>query len=619
LLGKDGNLYGAASGGGVGGNGLVFELSPGSGSTWNENVLYTFTGGTDGSEPGTLLFDSDGNLFGTTSGGGTGGSCGIPNSGCGTVFELVSQAGTWKIATRYNFTNPQQDDGSRIYPGISMFDGEGNLYGTTFSGGDGCSGNGCGTAFELSPAQGSWKLTNEFDFNPGSGGYYPGSIMFGLDGAIYGSSSFGGPSQWNGAVWTLSSNPGGGWKLAAIYGFPFSDGAAPYTSLLPDGLGNFYGTSSFGGAYDLGTVFELTPASNGGWKENIIYSVPSGRLTGVNGSSPSNLIWDSSGNLYGITSYGGDQEYGTVFELSPNPTGGWTENNLHYFLSGAYPQGGLVFDKAGNLYGTTLEGGTYGKGTIFELSPGSDGAWSFHTIYNFRGYPSDGDTAMAGLIVDAAGNLYGTTQKGGSSANCVGGAGKPDGCGAVFELSFTAGQWGEKLLHSFEGSSGDGANPSGSLIFDGAGNLYGTTAKGGNDSHACLVNKIPSCGIVFELSPVAGGEWNESILYEFTNANGDGSMPLAALAFDQSGNLYGTTSAGGAVSPNPCNGGCGTVFELSAAAGGGWTETVLHSFGKGYDGQFPAAALVFDHDGNLYGTTAAGGQATVGTIYRITP
>jgi uncharacterized repeat protein (TIGR03803 family) len=618
LLGKDRNLYGAASGGGASGNGLVFKLSPASGNSWNESLLYTFTGSSDGSEPVSLLFDADGNLFGTTDGGGTGASCGIPNSGCGTVFELVPQAGAWKETTLYDFANPQPD-GIGISPSVNMFDSEGNLYGITYSGGTGTCAEGCGTAFELSPEQnGKWKLTNEYNFVGFSddAAFPVGGLMFGQDGSIYGSSSTGGPTELNGSIFKLNSSAGGKWKLTTVYGFPFSDGAAPYTSLLPDGLGNYYGTTSYGGAYDLGAVIKLTRTAKGGWNENIIYSFP----TGVNADSPSNLIWDSAGNLYGIISAGGHFQYGSVFELSPAAGGSWTEKDLYDFTTLAYPQGGLVFDKAGNLYGTTSEGGENGDGMIFELSPIAGGNWYLNTIYNLQGYPSDGANPMAGLIIDAAGNLYGTTQKGGGSTDCVGGAGKPVGCGTVFELSLSAGQWSAKILHSFAGSSIDGANPEASLIFDGVGDLYGTTANGGNNGKPCLVNKLPSCGIVFELSPAAGGGWNESILHEFTNSNGDGSAPLAGLAFDPSGNLYGTTLGGGAYSQQPyCSSGCGTLFELSPVSGGVWTEKIVHSFGNAYDGEYPAASVVFDSAGNIYGTTAYGGKANVGTIYEIKP
>jgi uncharacterized repeat protein (TIGR03803 family) len=572
-----------------------------------ETLVHQFNQVSHGYFLNAVVADAGGSLYGTTIYGGA--------YNRGTVFELSPRAhGQWKeTVLLYSFTGGS--DGDAPEGGVTL-DAAGNIYGTTYVGGV----SGSGVVFRLTQnGSGSWTEYVLHSFGGtthGAEAFTP--VVVDSGGNVFGVTFKGGagPTGWNGVVFSLNSSAGGKWKPTTIYGFPFSDGAAPYPNLLPDGLGTFYGTSSYGGAYDLGTVFELSPNTNGGWKETIIYSVPSGRLTGVNGVSPSSLIWDSAGNLYGITSYGGYWQYGSVFELSPSAGGGWTEEDLFDFPVIAYPQAVLVFDKAGNLYGTTTEGGTFGKGTIFQLSP-AGGTWNFNTIYSFQGYPSDGTYPVATLTMDAAGNFYGTTERGGPSTNCAGAAGRPVGCGTVFELSLVSQQWTEKVLYSFAGSSLDGANPEASLIFDGAGNLYGTTAKGGNGG-PCLINKVPSCGIVFELSPAAGGDWSEKISYEFTNANGDGSTPLAGLIFDRSGNLYGTTSAGGTFSQELCRG-CGTAFELSPASGGGWTESVLHSFGSGYDGTYPASTLVLDRAGNLYGTTAAGGQAGVGTVFKIKP
>ncbi len=256
---------------------------------------------------------------------------------------------------------------------------------------------------------------------------------------------------------------------------------------------------------------------------------------------------------------------------------------------------------------------------VFELSPGAGGIWTETDLYYFKGYPTDGAASFAALIRDKAGNFYGTTQSGGSSPNCVGGAGKPVGCGTVFELSFVSGKWQETVLYSFEGSSNDGANPMAALLFDRAGNLYGATAHGGVTA-GCYVNyNKATCGTVFELSPATGGGWTEKVLYEFQNSNGDGGSPIAGLLSDATGNLYGTTSQGGSFNQSFCRSGCGTAFELSPQPGGTWTETVLHSFGNGYDGAYPTANLVFDSVGNLYGTTGAGGNAGVGVLFEITP
>jgi uncharacterized repeat protein (TIGR03803 family) len=207
--------------------------------------------------------------------------------------------------------------------------------------------------------------------------------------------------------------------------------------------------------------------------------------------------------------------------------------------------------------------------------------------FNTNGY---GYTPVASVICDAAGNLYGTTPVGGFASG-----------GIVFEIvPKTGGGWTAKTLHNFSGRNGDGFDPTASLIFDAAGNLYGTTNSGG----------AFGMGIVFELSPSAGGNWTETVLYSFGNSGSDGQNPQAALVFDAAGNLYGTTHQGGTYS-------MGTVFELSPAAGGGWTESVLHSFGSGSDGQYPQAAVILDPAGNLFGTTIEGGSYNNGTVFEL--
>jgi uncharacterized repeat protein (TIGR03803 family) len=259
---------------------------------------------------------------------------------------------------------------------------------------------------------------------------------------------------------------------------------------------------------------------------------------------------------------------------------------------GRQPQAGLIFDAAGNLYGTTAFGGYYGLqtgyGTLFELTPAGGGSWTEQVVHNFNHDFTDGDEPYAGLIVDAAGNLYGTTSGGGTI-----------GYGTVFELTPTGGGTWTEVLHSF-GDGTDGLYPWAGLIFDAAGNLYGTTSEGGTYDG----------GTVFELTPAAGGGWTEKVLHSFGNGN-DGAYPhYAGLIFDAAGNLYGTTSGGGTY-------GGGTVFELTPAGGGSWTETVLHSFGNGTDGAEPYAGLVFDAVGNLYGTTLGGGTYNYGTVFEL--
>jgi uncharacterized repeat protein (TIGR03803 family) len=394
------------------------------------------------------------------------------------------------------------------------------------------------------------------------------------------------------------------------------DGSAPQAGLVFDAAGNLYGTTSQGGGgvcgEYCGTVFELTPKTGGGWTERVlhIFNITDGQGPG------GGLTFDGAGNLYGTTGVGGAYGVGTVFELSHMADGRWAEGVLHSFNSngkdGVAPAGGLIFDASGNLYGTTVNGGTHGNaGTVFELSPKAGGGWTERILHSFGSNSVDGGAPAAGVILDAGGNLYGTTQAGGISNS-----------GTVFELSPAAGGgWKEKILHYFDSGVNDGRNPYGNgLILDAAGNLYGTTMEGGASGE----------GTVFQLSPNAGGGWTETLLHSFNNDNGtDGYYPSGGLIFDAAGNLYGMSYYGG---PGSCtqNGGgsivgCGTVFKLTPAAGGTWTETLLHSFlDNGTDGYVPQGNLIFDAAGNLYGATINGGSGTgcawtCGTVFGIKP
>ncbi|MGH9208408.1 MAG: choice-of-anchor tandem repeat GloVer-containing protein, partial [Acidimicrobiales bacterium] len=284
---------------------------------------------------------------------------------------------------------------------------------------------------------------------------------------------------------------------------------------------------------------------------------------------------------------------GVVFKLTP----GGTETVLHSFCmqpncsDGAYPLAGLIADSSGNLYGTTEQGGgASGQGVVFKLTPGGNET-VLYSICTFPGC-SGGSRLNAGLIADSSGNLYGTATDGGMSGGCSG-----TGCGVVFKLS-PGGT--ETVLHSFTGSPIDGANPYAGLIADSSGNLYGTTYGGGASQN----------GVVFKLTP--GG--TETVLYSFCSLTGcsDGAAPQAGLIADSSGNLYGTTAAGGASAA--CTVGCGVVFKLTP----GGTETVLYSFTGGGDGALPEAGLIADSSGNLYGTTEIGGALNSGTVFKLT-
>ncbi len=365
------------------------------------------------------------------------------------------------------------------------------------------------------------------------------------------------------------------------------DGAYPSTSLIFDQKGNLYGTTPYGGAYESGTVFKLTPDG----KETVVHS-----FGGQNGDGfyPSvGLIVDREGNLYGTTASGGSSFGGTVFKLTP----AGKETILYNFCAqsncgdGASP-GGLVFDQKGNLYGTTLDGGIpnncyLGCGVVFKLTP--EGKQT--VLYSFcpKINCADGELPEGGLVIDRKGNLYGTVSQGGAH-----------GAGAVFKVTSDG---KETVLHSF-GTEGDGQYPEAGVIFDQIGNLYGTTDRGG--AHGA--------GTVFKLGPAG----KETVLYSFCHSQtncSNGAYPVAGLIFDQKGNLYGTTGGGGAD-------GYGTAFKLTAAG----KETVLYNFcgqDNCADGKQPFGGLVFDQKGNLYGTTYIGGLTVCtngcGVVFKLTP
>ncbi len=403
----------------------------------------------------------------------------------------------------------------------------------------------------------SFSVLYSFKGVGGDGGGPNAGLVMDSAGNLYGTTYQGGFNGY-GTVFELV-NSSGTYTEQVLYRFTNSggDGAQPAAGLVMDSAGNLYGTTYQGGFNGYGTVFELVKSS-GTYIEQVLY-----RFTGSDGDGVwpvAGLVMDSAGNLYGTTYYGGSVGWGTVFELVKSP-GTYTEQVLYSFTDsggdGASPQAGLVMDSAGNLYGTTMEGGLspnpncsdpYGCGTVFELSPISSGTYTEQVLYRFTGSDGDGTSPWAGLTMDSAGNLYGTTMEGGLSPNpnCS----DPHGCGTVFELSPTSsGTYTETVLYSFRGSGGDGAGPRADLVMDSAGNLYGTTTGGGSNEY----------GTVFELvnSP---GTYTETVLHSFTNSGGDGAWPKAGLVMDSAGNLYGPTYPGG-------SNGYGTVFELFNSSG----------------------------------------------------
>src|SRR5882672_1133297 len=371
------------------------------------------------------------------------------------------------------------------------------------------------------------------------------------------------------------------------------DGTYPVANLILDASGNLYGTTPTGGAYGSGVAFELLPKTGGGWTEKILHNFNNVLTDGAQPYGP--LVFDATGNLYGTTLGGGSYAFGTIFELAPRAGGAWGFRILHSFngsngdANGSFA--GLVFAASGNLYGTGVSGGTHNLGAVFELARTAGGGWAERVLYSFNSNGSDGFDPYAGLTIDATGNLYGVTVYGGAFGN-----------GAAFELSHGPAGWTETILHSFSNGAGDGGNPYANLVFNTAGDLFGCTLGGGTFSN----------GTVFELTPQGGGSWNESIVHNFDNIGGDGYYSQAALV-SNGGNLYGTTYAGGTR-------GVGTVFELSPASGGGWTENILLNFSnRGVNPNKPLAGMVADASGNLYGVTKYGGAYGFGAVFKITP
>jgi uncharacterized repeat protein (TIGR03803 family) len=386
--------------------------------------------------------DAAGNLYGTTSSGGsTGGNCGALG-GCGLVFKLAYKGSGWVLTPLHNFQGG--NDGATPYARV-IVGPDGILYGTTRQGGgSGCGGNGCGTVFSLRP---------------------PATVCESV--LCY-------------------------WTETVIYRFTGgSDGAAPGNGdLVFDAAGNIYGTTISGGSGNCeygtgcGVIYKLT-SSNGNWTESVLYSFTGGN----DGGNPfAGLVFDAAGNLYGTAASGGNLSCnapygcGTVFQLASSGSN-WTENLLHTFQNGsdgASPQGGLIFNAAGDLYGTTPSGGLEGGGTVFTLVRSGDN-WTFGVVYSFAG-SGNSPGPLAGLALDAAGNVYGTTYQDGAN-----------GFGNVFELTPSSGSWSGTSLHDFTNGS-DGSNSAGSVVLDGHGNLYSTALNAGVDGK----------GVAFEITPPAG-------------------------------------------------------------------------------------------------------------------
>ena len=541
-----GNIYGTTSGGGSDNAGVVFKLD----RKGNETVLYSFTGGADGAYPYYgVVEDFFGNLYGTTANGGS--------AGYGVVFKVDTQGHETVL---YSFTGGS--DGAYPYSGVTL-DLFGNLYGTANTGGSA----GDGVVFKVDTHRHESVLYN---FPGGEGGANSDAgVVFDLAGNLYGDTGGGGAS---GLGMVFKLNPAG--HETVLYDFPATDGANPQAGVVQDSLGNLYGATPGGGLHLAGTVYKIDTSGN----ESLLYSFTGGTdggdpyggvilgsdgnlygaagyfgqynagllfkmdlmgnetvlysfTGGSDGKYPNGVSRDPSGNLYGTTADGGSSGLGVVFKV--NPSG--NETVLHTFTGpdGKSPYAGVTLDSSGNLYGSTFYGGSLGHGVAYKVDTGGN----YSVLHNFTG-GADGGNPWGDLILDAAGNLYGTTWSGGLASG--------DDPGIVFKVD-TMGNF--SVLYTFTGFS-DGGGPRSNLVFDSSGNLYGTTEYGG-------IGACPyfGCGVVFELNPSG----QQTVLHSFSGVM-DGVEPGTGLIRDAAGNLYGTTPNGGGVQ---FFSGAGVVYKVS--------------------------------------------------------
>jgi uncharacterized repeat protein (TIGR03803 family) len=344
-----------------------------------------------------------------------------------------------------------------------------------------------------------------------------------------------------GCVFKLS-NPDGIWTQTILYSFSGADGATPTASVILDSAGDLYGTTALGGDFNAGTAFKLTPTTRGPWTETLLHSFG----TGSDGYTPAELTIDSTGDIYGITQFGGTSSSGpnnggTVYRLT-YANGAWTETLLYSFPgeflgpNGDLPVGGVTIDRAGNLYGVTQAGGSHGKGAVFTLARAADGTYTERIIYSFN--VADGDLPNSTPVFDSAGNLYGTTYFGGNANLCP-----SDGCGIIYQLKKNSnGSWSENVLRELQKE--DGWEAVGPVVFDRAGNLYAAAQAGGADSW----------GTILKLTPRDTAPWAETIVHNFTN-NPDGAVP-SGVTVNSSGSIFGTTDTGGSSQ-------LGIIFEIA--------------------------------------------------------
>jgi uncharacterized repeat protein (TIGR03803 family) len=678
---SNGNLYGTTLHGGTSNDGTLFEWVKSTGSTV---ILANFSADT-GSHPwGTLIADSNGDLFGTTNAGGAfrygtifewvkstgllrvltsftistgvepaagliednsgylyGTTSGLGPGSAGTLFELVKNTNTITILANFNWTNGATPQGQLIA------DSNGNLFGTTSGGGT----NNGGTLFEWVKSSGALSVRANFDSTTGA---YPyGKLVSDSSGNLYGTTQQGGTNN-SGTIFKWTASTG---TISTLATFSGSTGTSPDAGLVMDGSGNLYGTAAYGGSSGHGAVFEWVKSSG------TLTALAS--FTGAGGSLPmADLLADSNGNLFGTTTYGGASDQGTVFEWNKS-TGTLLDLADFGYSSAANPHAPVLMDGNGNLFGTTQSGGPYGDGTLFEWVKNT-GTLSILGVFN----GANGADPSAGLVEDSSGNLFGTTSgtdpyyygtlfewvKSTNTITVLANLSYPlgdllqDSSGNIFgTTNSTIFEWNISTgilstLASFQSSNA--AGPRGSLVEDGSGNLYGVTVGGGSGGGGTIYEWVKSTGTISILAnfdgtngynPVggliadtngnlfgaadSGGTNGRGTLFEWVKNTGtlsvlanfdfsNGSNPDGALLEDSAGNLFGAASWGG-MNNNPGYF-SGTIFEWVKATG---TLSVLAGF-QGTDGQTPLSGLVADSSGNLFGTTYVGGNG-YGTVFEL--
>jgi len=390
------------------------------------------------------------------------------------VVAVFAASSAWGAARYHVLHAFVGSDGSYPYSGL-ISDKAGNLYGATLTGGA----HARGTVFKLTPgSNGRWTETILHSFTQAEGDLPYGPLTFDSAGNLYGVTTFGG-AHFGGTVFELTPRSNGKWSLAVLYNFDGTSQYLPTGALVFDTKGNLYGVTGSNGTSTYGTIYKLTPKGNGQWSETTLHT-----CTGGNDDGPVGVIIDAKGNLYGAMSGAGDQSYGLIFKLSPGAKGKWNEAALYLFSqSDGTAYSNVIFGPTGDLYGTTVAVDMFSKNTAYRLAPESKGNWSYSVIQTF----GQSDAPIDPLAFDAAGDLYGVTRQGGTFNQ-----------GMAFKLAPQGnGKWSETTLHNFNANGTDGADPNGSLIFDGSGNLYGTTTLGGNLS-GC---NGQGCGVVFRITP----------------------------------------------------------------------------------------------------------------------